>query len=103
MPTLLFVPTAIAAMLQYCILLDGEQAVEGRAATSLTILLTGAAYKFAVAGLVPPVSYLTIIDKYQLFSSLLILLICFEGCVVCVATLPQYLGPEESAHSAPAP
>jgi hypothetical protein len=94
MPTLLFVPTA---MLQYCILLDGEQAVEGRAAISLTILLTGAAYKFAVAGLIPPVSYLTIIDKYQLFNSLLILLMCFEGCIMCVMTRPQYLGPEESA------
>jgi hypothetical protein len=82
LPTLSFVPTA---MLQYCIdPVDGEEPVGGRAAICLTILLTSAAYKMTTTHFIPPVSYLTLLNKFALFNALLILVMVFEGCLICV-------------------
>lgn len=43
-----------------------------RVAVNLTLLLTSVAYKLVVAASLPQLSYLTVLDKYTLFSSLII-------------------------------
>ena len=50
-----------------------------RLSITLTLVLTAAAYKFAVSSLVPTISYLTLLDYYVLFSWLVIMLNGFEG------------------------
>lgn len=72
LPTALFPPTA---MLQFCIGFTeppawtlNDDSVSQRAAITLTLLLTAAAYKLSVASLMPPISYLTLTDKFSLSS-----------------------------------
>eukprot|EP00966_Prymnesium_polylepis_P248373 5742394-Prymnesium_polylepis.1 len=50
-----------------------------RLSITLTLVLTAAAYKFAVSSMVPTISYLTLLDKYVLFSWVVIMLNAFEG------------------------
>ena len=45
-------------------------------------MLTCATYKFAIATMMPSVSYLTIVDKYVMFNALLIFFLVFEGALV---------------------
>ena len=45
-------------------------------------MLTAAAYKFAVTTMVPPVAYLTVMDKYIAFCWLTIMLSAFAGVLV---------------------
>ena len=89
LPTACFAPTAC---LQICVQPDADSAVSDRASICLTILLTAAAYKFAISSLIPPISYLTVIDKYSLLNCLLVLLLCFEGCIFCVLAADDLLG-----------
>jgi len=46
--------------------------VSDRVAVNLTLLLTSVAYKLVVVSSLPQLSYLTVLDKYTLFSSLVI-------------------------------
>jgi len=73
MPIFFFVPIAA---LQFCV---PRQVIDGRLSVSLAIVLTAVAHKFTMTAMVPPVSYLTFLDKYFATSFGLILLITFQG------------------------
>ena len=45
-------------------------------------MITAAAYKFAVAAMLPPVAYLTLIDKYVFSLSGLLLLCCLRDGIL---------------------
>ena len=53
-----------------------------RIGITLTLVLTAAAYKFAISQMVPTVSYLTLIDVYVLEQAGLIALVTVQNCVV---------------------
>ena len=73
LPIFFFVPLAT---LQFCV---PRQVIDGRLSVSLAIVLTAVAHKFTMTAMVPPVSYLTLLDKYFVTSFGLILLITFQG------------------------
>ena len=52
-----------------------------RLGVGLTLILTAAAYKFAIATMVPSISYLTLLDKYVLQQAGIIVLITFEHAI----------------------
>ena len=60
--------------------------IADRLSISLTLVLTTAAYKFAVASLVPALSYMTLLDGYVLANWLTIVLIAFAGGTVGLYT-----------------
>ena len=64
---------------QFTIARDNQDA---RLAVSLTLVLTAAAYKFSISGMVPSISYLTLADKYVLSCSVIIFLLVLEGAIV---------------------
>jgi len=55
-----------------------------RLSITLTLVLTAAAYKFAVSTMMPAISYLTILDKYVIFCWLTIMAAAFEGGLLAV-------------------
>lgn len=57
---------------------------EGRLSVTLALLITAAAYKFAIGSFMPPIAYMTIIDKYVMTASILLLLCALQNCVVGV-------------------
>jgi len=69
----------IMAGMQFTIARDNQDA---RLAVSLTLVLTAAAYKFSISGMVPSISYLTLADKYVLSCSVIIFLLVLEGAIV---------------------
>jgi hypothetical protein len=74
------------SFLQFAIPL--EEFVADRVAISLTLLLTAAAYRFAITTTVPAVSYLTMLDHYVLACSIFIILMVIEsGVVVTIARI----------------
>ena len=78
----------MAPMLGFCILALFQWAVPAdevadRMSITLTLVLTAAAYKFAVAAMTPAISYLTLLDKYVVGCGSFILICAFEGgCMV---------------------
>lgn len=76
MPVFFFVPMAA---LQYCV---PRQQTADRLSVSLAIVLTAIAHKFSMTSIMPAVSYLTFLDKYVVWSLLLIVLITFQGSIV---------------------
>ena len=70
---------AMMAPIQFLIPLTN---VDGRLAVSLTLTLTVAAYKLAIASMVPNVGYLTLLDKYVLGCMLFIAVTVFEGGIL---------------------
>ncbi|KAF0701295.1 Aste57867_8224 [Aphanomyces stellatus] len=52
-----------------------------RLAISVTLLLTTVAYKFATAGALPQISYMTSLDRYVTFTSLSMCLLAVENAV----------------------
>lgn len=56
--------------------------VADRMSIALTLVLTAAAYKFAVSSMTPAISYLTLLDKYVVGCFLIIFLVALEGGVV---------------------
>ena len=58
-----------------------SSAVGDKLSVCLTLLLTAVAFKFVVSGSLPPVSYLTILDKYVLSCILFIFLITIVNSV----------------------
>lgn len=75
-PVFLFVPMAL---LQFAASRDN---VEGRLGVSMAIVLTTIAHKYSISTLVPPVAYLTALDKYVFSSLLLITFITFQGGLI---------------------
>jgi len=67
--------------LQFTIPIDE---VADRIAVSLTLLLTAAAYRFAITTMVPAVSYLTMLDKYVLACSIFIIIMVIESGFVAL-------------------
>ena len=53
-----------------------------RVMVPITMLLTAAAYKNTVAGIMPQISYLTLIDKYVMCCTALIMLMAIEGALI---------------------
>ena len=71
-----FVPIA---MLQFsCV---REQA-DARLSVSLAVVLTSVAHKYSISTFLPAISYLTYLDKYVFWSTLLILMITFQGGLI---------------------
>ena len=64
--------------------------IPDRLSISLTLVLTTAAYKFAVAALVPQLSYMTMLDSYLLANWMIIVLISFAGGTVGLFTSEDY-------------
>eukprot|EP00966_Prymnesium_polylepis_P188601 4370443-Prymnesium_polylepis.1 len=54
-------------------------AINHRAQLSLTVVLTAAAYKMAVGAMLPRIAYLTLLDRYMLVCSTLIILIALQS------------------------
>ena len=75
-------PLGIVASLAGLQFLVPVDEVPDRLSISLSLLLTTAAYKFAVSTMVPAISYLTLLDKYVLGSSCFIVLIILESAIV---------------------
>jgi len=75
-PTFFFVPMAA---LQFCV---PRNFVADRLTVTLAIVLTGVAHKYSITTLVPAVSYLTALDKYVLYSLLLVMVIAFQGALL---------------------
>lgn len=75
-PVFAFVPMAL---LQFCCV--REQA-DARLSVSLAIVLTAVAHKYSITTLVPPISYLTYLDKYVFASFLLIVFITLQGGLI---------------------
>eukprot|EP00457_Paulinella_chromatophora_P004648 gb/GEZN01004660.1/.p1 GENE.gb/GEZN01004660.1/~~gb/GEZN01004660.1/.p1 ORF type:complete len:572 (+),score=67.05 gb/GEZN01004660.1/:67-1782(+) len=59
--------------------------VADRASITLTMMLTTVAYKYLIAGNLPNISYLTLIDKYVLLC--LILQVCFVVATVIIGSI----------------
>ena len=53
-----------------------------RLGVTLSLIITAAAYKFAIASMVPPVAYLTLIDKFVMALSLILLLCTVQNAVL---------------------
>ena len=70
---------AMTASLQFFIPLEDQGA---RLETSLTLLLTAAAYKVSIASVMPDISYLTLVDIYVLICGAFIAFIVVEGAVM---------------------
>jgi len=66
---------SLAAFLQFEV---DEQDVADRASISLTLLLTAVAYKLVTAGMVPTISYLTLLDKFVSACIMLMLALVLE-------------------------
>ena len=76
LPVFFFVPMAI---LQFAV---PRYMTADRLSVSLAIVLTTIAHKYSMSTLVPQLSYLTFLDKYVLASTMLIILITFEGAAL---------------------
>jgi len=59
---------------------------QNRLQLSLTLLLTCVAFKFVINKMIPPVSYLTYMDKYVLLSLVILCVVCIWHAVVTVFT-----------------
>jgi hypothetical protein len=56
--------------------------ITDRLSISLTLLLTAAAYKFAISTMIPAISYLTMLDRYVLVCTGVIFAIVLESAVL---------------------
>jgi len=63
-----------------------------RLALSLTLVLTAAAYKFVVAGMVPALGYLTMLDGFVMWCSFFIFAIVIENAVMSDERMEGYDG-----------
>jgi hypothetical protein len=76
-------PMESLTLLSICLPICIPQANSGdRLSVTLGIVITAAAYKFAVASMIPAVSYLTLIDKYVLSLSGVLLLCAVQNAVL---------------------
>ena len=57
-----------------------------RASITLTLLLTGVAFKFVVTNYVPPTKYVTLLDQYMLLGLVILGVVAFENYVVSFLT-----------------
>ena len=60
--------------------------VADRLSISLTLLLTSVAFKYAVASLMPPVHYQTLLDGYVLANSGVMVLVTLSASAVAIVT-----------------
>jgi hypothetical protein len=67
---------SLAAFLQFEV---AEENVADRASISLTLLLTAVAYKLVTAGMVPAISYFTLLDKFVTMNVMLMLGLVLES------------------------
>lgn len=67
-------PLACLVLLALCQFAIAPEDVADRLSVSLTLLLTAIAFKTATASLVPPIAYLTILDFYELYMILIMVL-----------------------------
>jgi hypothetical protein len=75
----------ILCFLQFSIPVDE---VADRISVGITLLLTAAAYKYAITSMVPQISYLTMLDKYVLLCTVFIFFLVLEsGIVGRIATI----------------
>ena len=58
-----------------------QSAPADRLSVTLGLMITAAAYKFAIATMLPPVAYLTLIDKFVMALSLVLLLCAVQNAV----------------------
>lgn len=65
--------------------------VEGRLSVSLTMVLVAVAYKFALTTMLPPLSYLTLLDKYVLACSGIIALIVAQNAVLGLTLIRNHI------------
>jgi hypothetical protein len=75
-------PTCTVALMSFTQFLIPTEDVNTRLSISLSLTLTAAAYKSAIADMTPNVPYLTVLDKYVLMCGLFIALTVFEGAAL---------------------
>ena len=70
---------SILALSQFCVRARSEAALNHRAQMTTMLVLTGSAYKMAVGGKLPAISYLTLLDKYMLLAMAFIVAITLQS------------------------
>ena len=70
---------SLLSILQGFVAIKTESAANHRAQLSLMLVLTGAAYQIAIAGKLPPISYLTLLDTYTISTAAIIILVALQS------------------------
>lgn len=73
-----YIPMLTFVIMSFMSYFVHKKDVADRMDLSLTLVLTAAAYKFVVAGMLPAVGYLTLLDKYVLACMMFLFLIVVE-------------------------
>ena len=68
-------------ILSLCIFAYPPTNIEGRLGFAITLVLTIVAFQFVISSQLPNVSYLTIIDKYNIYTLIFILILSFESVI----------------------
>ena len=71
----------ILNLLSLCIFAYSPTNIEGRLGFAITLVLTIVAFQFVISSQLPNVSYLTIIDKYNIYTLIFILILSFESVI----------------------
>lgn len=73
---------SLLSLLQTMVNENTEGSINHRAQLTLMMVLTASAYKMAIAGKLPPVAYLTWLDRYTLVNFMLIILVAVQSRVL---------------------
>jgi len=71
----------LLGLLSFCMFGFESDDINGRLSFTITLVLSIIAFQFVISGKLPDVPYLTLIDKYNLFVFIMILLLSLE-CVI---------------------
>ena len=72
-------PMAVFSLMAVLAFMVPREDVGSRMQVSLTLVVTAATYKFAMASFMPEIAYLTLLDKYIIATSLVIAVVVFEN------------------------
>jgi len=70
---------SLLSLLQALVDNNSEGSINHRAQLTLMMVLTASAYKMAIAGKLPPISYLTWLDRYTLANFMLIIVVAVQS------------------------
>ena len=74
----------ISFMTLFALIFDDGEGINDRLGYISTMLLTAVAYMFITNGFIPPLQYLTLLDKYVFFTFVFILFVAIQVCVLNV-------------------
>ena len=78
----------------------GQAGAHPRAQLSLMLVLTASAYQMAISNKLPPVSYLTLLDRWLLYNYLIIIVVALQSRVVSFFDSDE-LGATETPYHVP--